>query len=104
MPKYIRLEMPRSGPQEGAVYIEVLPLHFRSTLRFLEYLHQTTKKKKEFHFLDTTSLIPVLFNVMPVDMDEEQRPLDRSPYYVTHSEHLDRVLSRPQLAGKSAGQ
>ncbi|RAR11739.1 aat family amino acid transporter [Stemphylium lycopersici] len=32
-------------------------------------------------------------------MDEEQRPLDRSPYYVTHSEHLDRVLSRPQLAG-----
>jgi amino acid transporter len=33
-------------------------------------------------------------------MDEEQRPLDRSPYYVTHSEHLDRVLSRPQLAGK----
>ncbi|KAH8623841.1 aat family amino acid transporter [Alternaria alternata] len=36
---------------------------------------------------------------MPIDMDEEQRPLDRSPYYVTHSEHLDRVLSRPQLAG-----
>ena len=33
-------------------------------------------------------------------MDEEQRPLDRSPYYVTHSEHLDRVLSRPQLAGE----
>ena len=33
-------------------------------------------------------------------MDEEKRPLDRSPYYVTHSEHLDRVLSRPQLAGK----
>ncbi|EMD63420.1 hypothetical protein GGP41_005918 [Bipolaris sorokiniana] len=32
-------------------------------------------------------------------MDEEERPLDRSPYYVTHSEHLDRVLSRPQLAG-----
>ncbi|KAE8831138.1 hypothetical protein PTNB85_07725 [Pyrenophora teres f. teres] len=32
-------------------------------------------------------------------MDEEQRPLDRSPYYVKHSEHLDRVLSRPQLAG-----
>lgn len=35
-------------------------------------------------------------------MDEEERPLDRSPYYVTHSEHLDRVLSRPQLAGKLA--
>ena len=33
-------------------------------------------------------------------MAEEKRPLDRSPYYVTHSEHLDRVLSRPQLAGK----
>ncbi|KAF1833515.1 hypothetical protein BDW02DRAFT_569955 [Decorospora gaudefroyi] len=32
-------------------------------------------------------------------MDDELRPLDRSPYYVTHSEHLDRVLSRPQLAG-----
>ncbi|KAI4955963.1 hypothetical protein J4E91_000172 [Alternaria rosae] len=32
-------------------------------------------------------------------MAEEKRPLDRSPYYVTHSEHLDRVLSRPQLAG-----
>ncbi|KAF1935599.1 hypothetical protein EJ02DRAFT_484259 [Clathrospora elynae] len=32
-------------------------------------------------------------------MDEDERPLDRSPYYVTHSEHLDRVLSRPQLAG-----
>jgi amino acid transporter len=36
-------------------------------------------------------------------MNEDRRPLrplDRSPYYVTHSEHLDRVLSRPQLAGK----
>ena len=32
-------------------------------------------------------------------MSEEQRPLDRSPYYVNHFEHLDRVLSRPQLAG-----
>ncbi|CAO2651531.1 Nn.00g041010.m01.CDS01 [Neocucurbitaria sp. VM-36] len=32
--------------------------------------------------------------------DNEQRPLDRSPYYVNHSEHLDRVLSRPQLAGE----
>ncbi|KAJ4363567.1 hypothetical protein N0V83_009863 [Neocucurbitaria cava] len=31
--------------------------------------------------------------------DDEQRPLDRSPYYVNHSEHLDRVLGRPQLAG-----
>lgn len=27
------------------------------------------------------------------------RPLDRYPYYVQHFEHLDRVLSRPQLAG-----
>jgi hypothetical protein len=104
MPKYIRLEMPRSGRQEDAVYIKVLPLHFRNTLKFLEYLHQSTKRRKSFTFLDIASLIPVLFNVMPVDMDEEQRPLDRSPYYVTHSEHLDRVLSRPQLAGKSVGQ
>ena len=32
--------------------------------------------------------------------EEEQRPLDRSPYYVNHFEHLDRVLGRPQLAGK----
>ncbi|ORY10484.1 amino acid permease-domain-containing protein [Clohesyomyces aquaticus] len=28
-----------------------------------------------------------------------QRPLFRKPYYVEHFEHLDRVLSRPQLAG-----
>jgi hypothetical protein len=29
-----------------------------------------------------------------------ERPLDRSPYYVDHFEHLDRVLNRPQLTGK----
>ncbi|KAF2875146.1 amino acid permease-domain-containing protein [Massariosphaeria phaeospora] len=29
----------------------------------------------------------------------DKRPLDRSPYYVSHFEHLDRILSRPQLAG-----
>ncbi|KAF2634637.1 hypothetical protein P280DRAFT_413354 [Massarina eburnea CBS 473.64] len=29
----------------------------------------------------------------------DQRPLDRSPYYVDHYEHLDRVLNRPQLTG-----
>ncbi|KAF2831684.1 hypothetical protein CC86DRAFT_431605, partial [Ophiobolus disseminans] len=32
-------------------------------------------------------------------VDEARRPLDRSPYYIHHFEHLDRVLSRPQLAG-----
>ncbi|KAF1961896.1 hypothetical protein CC80DRAFT_463405 [Byssothecium circinans] len=28
-----------------------------------------------------------------------KRPLDRSPYYANHFEHLDRVLNRPQLTG-----
>ncbi|KAH7374374.1 amino acid permease-domain-containing protein [Pyrenochaeta sp. MPI-SDFR-AT-0127] len=32
-------------------------------------------------------------------MDDEQRPQDRSPYYVHAFEHLHRVLHRPQLAG-----
>ncbi|CAI6334541.1 unnamed protein product [Periconia digitata] len=32
-------------------------------------------------------------------MTKQQRPLDRSPYYVDHFEHLDRVLNRPQLTG-----
>ncbi|KAF1847508.1 uncharacterized protein K460DRAFT_392847 [Cucurbitaria berberidis CBS 394.84] len=36
-------------------------------------------------------------------VDDEQRPLDRSPYYVNHSEHLDRVLNRPQIAACIGG-
>lgn len=35
-------------------------------------------------------------------MEDEPRPLDRFPYYVNHLEHLDRVLTRPQLAGKGS--